>query len=166
MAVIYLSLGSNIEPEKHIGAGLIALEACFGALVVSRVFESEAVGFEGDNFYNLVVKIESDQSVGAVQQCLHAIEDANGRLRAGQARFSGRTLDIDMLNYGDSVGTIDGVALPRAEILTNAFVLWPLAEIAPDVLHPTLQIPYAELWQAFDKNSQKLWPIAWPLALK
>lgn len=159
MADVYLSLGSNIDAQKNIVAALDALQNDFGELKISSVFESEAVGFSGDNFYNLVVAIATDLNVGELSQHLKDIEDANGRKRCGP-KFSGRTLDIDILTYGDAVGIIDGVELPRAEILTNAFVLWPLTElVSPACQHPEVGCSYAKLWSDYDKASQKLWPI-------
>ena len=159
MACIYLSLGSNIERYRHITAALDALADTFGELTISSVYESEAVGFEGDSFYNLVVGIETSESVGQVSKVLKAIEDANGRNRTA-ARFSSRSLDIDILTVDHLTGRVDGIALPRDEVLKNAFVLLPLAEIAADTPHPLTGLSYAEHWQAFDKTKQKLWPVA------
>ena len=163
MATVYLSLGSNIDRNKHLGAGLDALVKAYGDLKISQVYESEAVGFDGDNFYNLVAAIETDLPVGELALQLRQIEDDNGRVRSGP-KFSARTLDIDILTYGDRTGVIDGVKLPRGEILKNAFVLLPLSELAPDTLHPLEGKTYQQLWEAYDQKSQKLWPVDfdWP----
>ncbi|MFD1217229.1 MULTISPECIES: 2-amino-4-hydroxy-6-hydroxymethyldihydropteridine diphosphokinase [Microbulbifer] len=163
MASVYLSLGSNIDRSKNLCAGLDALVARFGDLTMSQVYESEAVGFDGDNFYNLVVGIETALPVGELALQLRQIEDDNGRLRSGP-KFSARTLDIDILTYDDLTGEIDGVKLPRGEILKNAFVLLPLSELAPDTRHPVEGATYQQLWEAYDQASQKLWPVAfnWP----
>lgn len=163
MAKVFLSLGSNIERDRHLGAGLDALVREFGDLKMSQVYESEAVGFAGDNFYNLVAAIETDLSVGELALRLRQIEDDNGRLRGGP-KFSARTLDIDILTYDDLTGTVDGVKLPRGEILRNAFVLLPLSELAPDTLHPLEGKTYQQLWDEYDQASQKLWPVEfnWP----
>ncbi|MCX2778361.1 2-amino-4-hydroxy-6-hydroxymethyldihydropteridine diphosphokinase [Microbulbifer thermotolerans] len=163
MVEVLLGLGSNIDRERNIRAGLKALAGEFGRLRVSRVFESVAVGFDGDNFYNLVVAIHTALPVGQLALRLRGIEDANGRLRAGP-KFSARTLDIDILIYGDLTGTVDGVKLPRAEIEKNAFVLQPLAELAPDWVHPLTGKSFAQMWAEYDKTKQKLWPVAfdWP----
>ena len=158
MARVYVSIGSNIERERNITAGLDGLALSFGELTLSSVFESEAVGFAGDHFYNLVAGFETTLAVGELSRELKAIEDRNGRCRQGP-KFSGRTLDIDILTYDDACGRIDGVELPRAEILFNAFVLQPLAEIAPGDLHPVNGVSYAELWQQYDKQQQRLWAI-------
>nr|WP_010133382.1 2-amino-4-hydroxy-6-hydroxymethyldihydropteridine diphosphokinase [Microbulbifer agarilyticus] len=163
MAIVYLSLGSNIDREKHLCAALDALVEAFGDLKMSQVYESEAVGFEGDNFYNLVAAIDTGLSVGELALRLRDIEDANGRVRSGP-KFSARTLDIDILTYGDLTGEVDGVALPRDEILKNAFVLLPFSELAPQAVHPVAKQTYQQLWEAYDKASQKLWPVPfnWP----
>ncbi|NVK39872.1 MAG: 2-amino-4-hydroxy-6-hydroxymethyldihydropteridine diphosphokinase [Oceanospirillaceae bacterium] len=158
MAQVYVGIGSNIERERHVLAALDELADAFGELAISTVFESEAVGFDGSPFYNLVAGFETALSVGELSRTLKAIEDRNGRCRQGP-KFSGRTLDIDILTYDALSGPVDGVELPRAEILKNAFVLQPLAEIAPDTLHPEKGLSYAELWQAYDKTKQSLWPV-------
>ncbi|MCP5162437.1 MAG: 2-amino-4-hydroxy-6-hydroxymethyldihydropteridine diphosphokinase [Hahellaceae bacterium] len=157
MAEVYLSLGSNCEREKHIRAALDALAGYFGALVVSSVYESEAVGFSGASFLNLVVGINTSMSPGALSQLLKSIEDDNGRDRMAP-KFSSRTLDIDILTYGDLKGMQEGVALPRAEIVHNAFVLWPLSELAGDRIHPELGVSYAELWRDY-RSAQLLRPV-------
>ncbi|WP_105102916.1 2-amino-4-hydroxy-6-hydroxymethyldihydropteridine diphosphokinase [Microbulbifer pacificus] len=165
MATVYLSLGSNINREKNLSAGLDALVEAFGDLRMSQVYESEAVGFDGDNFYNLVAAIETSLPVGELALLLRTIEDANGRLRSGP-KFSARTLDIDILTYDDLAGEVDGIKLPRGEILKNAFVLLPLSELAPDLVHPLQGKSYQQLWDEYDQASQKLWPVEfdWPLA--
>lgn len=162
MPRVYLGLGSNIDREAHIRAALRALEETFGLLLVSPVYESESVGFAGSNFYNLVVGIDTEMPVGELSALLRGIEDANGRVRSGP-KFSPRTLDIDILTYGNACGEIDGVQLPRDEILKNAFVLRPLADIAPNDRHPETVRPFLEHWEAYDHGRQKLWPIDFPL---
>lgn len=165
MATVYLSLGSNIDREKNLSAGLDALVEAFGDLRMSQVYESEAVGFDGDNFYNLVAAIETDLSVAELALRLRNIEDANGRVRSGP-KFSARTLDIDILTYDHLAGEVGGVKLPRGEILKNAFVLLPLSELAPDLVHPVQGKNYQQLWEEYDQASQKLWPVVfnWPEA--
>ncbi|MDC1513913.1 2-amino-4-hydroxy-6-hydroxymethyldihydropteridine diphosphokinase [Porticoccaceae bacterium] len=158
MALIYLSLGSNVEAQRNIEAAMDALADTFGELIISSVYESEAVGFDGDSFYNLVVGIHSDLGVGELSKILKTIEDRQGRDRSAP-KFGARSLDIDILTVDDRVGVIDGIAIPRDEILKNAFVLQPLAEIAPTTVHPQNGLTYQQLWQDFDKAKQNLFPI-------
>ena len=155
MATIYISLGSNIDRDKNTRAGVAALKQVFGELTLSSVYESEAVGFEGDAFYNMVIACSVETPVHETNQILRDIEDAHGRDRSGP-KFSSRTLDLDLLLYDDLVLDEKGLILPRGEILKNAFVLWPLAEIAPNLKHPVVQSSYADLWSAFDKNKESL----------
>lgn len=158
MAKIYISLGSNIDRELNTREGVRALRQRFGELELSAVYESEAVGFEGDAFLNMVIACDTDEDVHVVNKALSEIEDNNGRDRSGP-KFSSRTLDLDLLLYDDLVINEKGLVLPRDEILKNAFVLWPLAEIAPALIHPIAKQSYTALWQAFDKSKEKLKPI-------
>ena len=158
MAKVYVSIGSNIDRDVYINNALTSLQTNFGHLVISSVYESEAVGFTGDNFYNLVAGLETELSVGDLSTLLKNIEDQNDRCRKGP-RFSGRTLDIDILTYDQLTGDHDGVQLPRDEITKNAFVLWPLAEIAGQDLHPVSLISYEQLWADYEKDSQQLWSV-------
>lgn len=159
---VFIGVGSNIDRERHIRAGLDALDAEFGPLQLSPVYESEAVGFDGSPFLNLVVGLQTGLDLAGLSRQLKHIEAANGR-RHGAARFSPRTLDLDILTYGELDHPQDGVDIPRQEILTNAFVLRPLADLAGDVRHPLDGRTYTELWQAY-RSSQKLWPVPfqWP----
>ena len=162
-AQVYLSLGSNIDRDHYIVAALDALADQFGELKISSVYESESVGFVGDNFYNLVVGFCTELSVGELSGYLKALEYRHGR-QPHCARFSSRTLDIDILTYADLTGSVDGVTLPRGEILENAFVLWPLAELAPGAQHPLLGTCYETLWRnysgRYDQCRQSLWPVS------
>ena len=158
MAKIYISLGSNIERDRNTRAGIRALGEHFGELELSSVYESEAVGFDGDAFYNMVIACDTGEDVHSANRILSEIEDAHGRDRSGP-RFSSRTLDLDLLLYDDLVLDEKGLKLPREEILKNAFVLWPLAEIAPAQVHPLAGKTYAELWDDFDKSKENLAPI-------
>jgi 2-amino-4-hydroxy-6-hydroxymethyldihydropteridine diphosphokinase len=149
-----VSIGSNIEPLRYIRIGLADMQQQFGALTLSSVYESEAVGFEGDNFYNLVAGFNTCMAVQTVANILRIIEKNNDRKRSCE-RFSARTLDLDVLLYDDLIVK----EVPRDDILKYAFVLLPLAEIAPDVKHPVTKQRLGDLAQAFDKTGQPLWRI-------
>ena len=159
MATVFLGVGSNIERERYIVAGLDALQGIFGELALSSVYDSVAIGFDGQSFLNLVVQAETNLGVGKLARQLRHIEVEHGR-PAHATRFSSRQLDIDILTYDDQVGLIDGVELPRGEILENAFVLCPLAELAPQALHPVVGQSYSELWKGYDRAGQSLVRVA------
>ena len=159
MATVFLGVGSNIERERYIVAGLDALQGIFGELALSSVYDSVAIGFDGQSFLNLVVQAETNLGVGELARQLRHIEVEHGR-PAHATRFSSRQLDIDILTYDDQVGLIDGVELPRGEILENAFVLCPLAELAPQALHPVVGQSYSELWKGYDRAGQSLVRVA------
>lgn len=158
MADIYISLGSNVDREYHIQHALTALAKTFNLtfkqLTLSSLFESDAVGFSGNAFYNMVIGIQIQHSVEQVALKLRDIEIKYGRTFDAK-KFSPRTLDLDLLLYDDLI--IDTPAqLPRDEIDKNAFVLWPLSEIAPKLVHPIIKQNYQTLWQNYDKASQQL----------
>ncbi len=158
MAVIYISVGSNINAEYHVCSGIAALKEMYGAISISTVYESDAVGFDGDNFYNLVIKANVTDDVETVVINLRLIEDNFNRDRSGP-KFSSRTLDLDLLLYDELILNQPHLELPRGEITTNAFVLLPLSELASDFIHPLEKKSIGQLWQEYDKDSQKLWPI-------
>jgi 2-amino-4-hydroxy-6-hydroxymethyldihydropteridine diphosphokinase len=143
---VYVSIGSNIDRHINVFAGLRALTQRYGPLSLSPIYETEAEGFLGDPFYNLVAGFETDESPEAVNQYLKAVEDMQDRDRSG-AKFSSRTLDIDLLLYDDLQLNEPGLKLPRDEIFRYAFVLQPLAELIPDEVCPGREETIAELWE-------------------
>jgi 2-amino-4-hydroxy-6-hydroxymethyldihydropteridine diphosphokinase len=155
MARVYLSLGSNLEPRKHLAAALAALRERFGNIRVSPAYRSQSVGFDGADFVNLAVGLDTDLPPEALNAWLHALEDRQGR-RRDVPRYSDRTLDVDIVFYDDRV--IDGpghLQIPRKE-LRHAFVLRPIADIAPDFRHPVSGSSMAELWAAFPQQCEPL----------
>lgn len=151
---VYVGIGSNIEPFVHIPRGLELLQEQFGALTVSPAYRCPAVGFAGADFLNLVVAFASTQEPAELVRMLHELERRCGRTRG--AGLSSRTMDMDLLLFGQRVVDCDTFALPRDDILRYAFVLRPLADIAGAARHPVDGRSYAQLWNAFDASDQPL----------
>jgi 2-amino-4-hydroxy-6-hydroxymethyldihydropteridine diphosphokinase len=155
MARVYLSLGSNLEPQRYLAAAMAALRERFGEIAVSPAYRSKSVGFDGSDFVNLAVGLDTELSPEALNDWLHALEDRHGR-RRDVPRYSDRTLDIDIVLYDALV--IDGpghLQIPRKE-LQHAFVLRPMADIAPEFRHPVSGLSMADLWAAFPAQREPL----------
>lgn len=155
--IVYLGIGSNINAEENITKAKQALLSLFKTARFSRTYESEAVGFKGDNFLNLVAEIEFNDPLFNLIEILKNLENQLGRVREG-AKFSSRHIDIDILLFGNTLCQ-HPIVLPRDEIKHNAYVLWPLSELAGDMQDPSGELTYAQLWQAFDKTLQQLTPV-------
>ncbi|MEW8506313.1 MAG: 2-amino-4-hydroxy-6-hydroxymethyldihydropteridine diphosphokinase [Candidatus Thiodiazotropha sp.] len=155
----WLSLGSNVAPQTHIPMALQDLERLYGDLRVSSVYESRSIGFDGANFHNLVVGIHTDRTPSELTAELREVERRHGRERTSE-KFSPRSLDIDLLTYGEQILDDGPIQLPRDEIHKYAFVLRPLAEVAGDEIEPRTGRTYSQLWEAFDSQDQALWRIA------
>lgn len=163
MSTAWLSLGSNLDAERHLPAAARALRDRFGAVRFSPVYRTPAVGFDGPDFLNAGAVINTDLDPYALNDWLHALEDAQGRLRGGE-RFSSRTLDIDIVFFDDRVLKGPGnLELPRPE-LRHAFVLKPLADLSPDYRVPTTGETLAALWAAHPEAAAP--PALDPLALE
>lgn len=146
MARAWLSLGSNIEPEQHLRHALAELRDTFGELLESPIYRTAAVGFEGPDFLNMAVGLETDLDPIALDAWLHTLEDRHGR-RRDEPRFSSRTLDVDLLLYDDLVLTGPGhLELPRPDLIEHAFVLAPMVDIAGDLLHPVSRRSLRAIW--------------------
>lgn len=145
MPKVFLGLGSNIDRDRYLTAALDTLTDAFGELAVSPIYESAAIGFSGDHFLNLVVSFETSVALEDLAERLRTIEHAHGRPPGGP-KFSPRTLDIDILLYGDCHGVFGALTLPRDEIGRYAFALRPLADLAPDARHPVNGRSYRQLW--------------------
>jgi 2-amino-4-hydroxy-6-hydroxymethyldihydropteridine diphosphokinase len=155
MAKVYLGLGSNVEPHKYLRLGIDELARRFGQLQLSRIYRNASLGFDGDEFLNLVVGLETDATPADIHASLEGIHQLAKRERGG-ARFAARTLDIDLLLYDDLVLNDPPLRLPRSDVLAYSFVLCPLAEIAPDLRHPETGRLITEHWAEFDKDSHPL----------
>lgn len=154
----WLSVGSNVDRKANVTGCIKALRDEFGELVISTVYENASFGFEGSPFYNLVVGLDSDRSIDELTKIFRQIEADHGRIRGGP-KFAARSLDVDLLTYGDQVVKQGSLELPRPEILEYAFVLGPLAEVAGGERHPVSGETYSELWGRFDKSGHVLTPV-------
>jgi 2-amino-4-hydroxy-6-hydroxymethyldihydropteridine diphosphokinase len=158
MPAVYVAAGSNIDPERNLGRALTELRREFPGLRASAAYRNPAFGFQGDDFINLVVGFETDAPLAEVIRRLHAIEELCGRPRQAP-KWAPRAMDLDILLYGDQVIDDPGLRVPRADLTSKAYMLRPAAELAPDVMHPTLKRTLRELWQAFDKTGVRMDPV-------
>jgi 2-amino-4-hydroxy-6-hydroxymethyldihydropteridine diphosphokinase len=149
----FVSAGSNIEPGRHLRMALRELDRRFGPLVVSSVYRNKAEGFEGEDFLNLVVGFTTTERPEAIVAELERLHEMAGRVRGPDA-FASRTLDLDLLLYGDEVSV--ELRLPRPDITRYSFVLGPLAELAPQLRHPITGETMKSLWECFDRSSHPL----------
>tara|TARA_X000000368_G_scaffold384768_1_gene343596 strand:+ start:1 stop:492 length:492 start_codon:yes stop_codon:yes gene_type:complete len=141
---IFVGIGSNIDREKNIKSCVSILKDVYGDMRISPVYETESMGFDGPNFYNLVSCFETDQSVYELKNTLNDIENDHGR-HFNETKFSSRTLDIDILYYDDLVLLDDKIQIPRKEISEYDFVLKPLVDLVPNFIHPTHNISHKDM---------------------
>jgi 2-amino-4-hydroxy-6-hydroxymethyldihydropteridine diphosphokinase len=152
---VYVAAGSNVAPEENLARAVAELKKQFPGTRVSPWYRNRAVGFSGDDFINLVAGFSTELSLAEVLDRLHAIEALCGRTRDA-ARWAPRSMDLDVLLYGDLVCDEGHVKLPRPDLLKRAYMLGPLAALAPAVMHPTERLSIAELWQRFDRSAHPL----------
>ena len=166
---VYVAAGSNIEPQRNLREALALLRAQFPDLRASTAYANAAAGFAGEDFINMVVGFTTALPLATLLERLHAVETACGRPRAAP-RWAPRSMDLDVLLYGDAVGGFPGADLPRRDLPQRAYMLGPLAGLAPAVVHPTLGVTIAELWRRFDQAAHPLRRISldgpWPDAAR
>ena len=155
MPRVHIGIGSNVDREKSIRGAVRELAAHYGPLTLSPVYESMAHGFKGDNFFNLAAGFDTAEPIERIKETLSHIESRFGRTRR-ENRFSARTLDLDLLLYDDIVRHDSQVNLPHPDIQRYAFVLRPLADIAPHLRHPETNMSYIEMWNQFKKSNQEI----------
>ncbi len=158
MVRVYLGLGSNVDPEENLRLGVRELRRIFGEIDLSAVYSSAAIGFDGADFLNMVIRLQSTDSPREIQGQAESIHVLAGRDRNSD-KFSSRPLDIDLLLYGDEVIDEPDLKLPRCDVLDYSFVLRPLAEIDPGLVHPKTGKTMAAHWKAFDAGRHPLRPV-------
>ena len=161
MAQVFVSVGSNINKEHNLHSCLNILCQIFRNIRKSSVYQSTAVGFDGEDFYNIVVRLETTLTPKCVNKLFTEIERQHGRQR-GKNQFVSRQLDLDLLLYDDLIVDKDGVSLPHKDLTQYAFVLKPMQEIAGDLKHPKTGVCFSELWQRFEQRTViKRIPFSW-----
>jgi 2-amino-4-hydroxy-6-hydroxymethyldihydropteridine diphosphokinase len=155
MVAVYVAAGSNVEPVANLRRALDVLDASFAPLRLSRAYRNAAVGFAGDDFVNLVLGFETSLAVEAVLERLYQAEAACDRERAAP-KWAPRAMDLDILLYDDRVCERPGLVLPRPDLVRRPYMLGPMAELAPDLRHPTLGLTMGELWQRFDRAAHAM----------
>lgn len=155
MPHVYVAAGSNVDPERHLALAVAELDRAFGPIEISPWYRNTAVGFEGPDFINFAVGFETAEPLPRVIERLRAIEARCGRPR-NAPKWAPRAMDLDILLYGDRVCDEPGLVLPRPDLLKRAYMLGPLADIAPDFVHPTAGATIAELWRGFDRAGHPL----------
>lgn len=148
---VFVAAGSNVEPEKHLPRACAEIRHSWPDAVCSRAFRNAAVGFDGPDFINLVVGFTTAQPLESVIARLRAIETQCGRPRYAP-KWASRTMDLDVLLYGDRVENTQDYTIPRPDLLKRPYMLGPLAEIAPDVVHPTAHKTIGRLWEELDRD--------------
>jgi 2-amino-4-hydroxy-6-hydroxymethyldihydropteridine diphosphokinase len=159
----YVSGGSNLNTDHNLRLAARELMRVFPGARFSRCYRNPAVGFVGPDFINFAVELTVTQGLGVLKSELERIEALCGR-PPGAKRWEPRAMDLDVLLYGDRVGEFDGLKLPRPSLLEWGFMLGPLAELAPQLVHPVRQVTMAALWAAFDRDAHRLTPVDLDLA--
>jgi 2-amino-4-hydroxy-6-hydroxymethyldihydropteridine diphosphokinase len=159
MPQVYIAAGSNIEPERHLAMAAAELARQFPGVRFSPWYRNSAVGFEGADFINGVAGFATELTVSEVLQALHAIEALCGRPREAP-RWAPRSMDLDVLLYGDLICQEPHLKLPRPDLLKRAYMLGPLAALAPDLIHPTEKQTIGQLWDSFDRAAHPLVPVS------
>jgi len=154
MTAVYVAAGSNVDPLVNLQLALSELSKHY-QLRLSPAYRNKAVGFDGDDFINLVVVFDTNDGVQQVIAHLHEAEATCGRPRDAP-KWAPRTMDLDLLLYGNAVCNEPGLKLPRPDLLKRPYMLLPMAELAPELRHPLTGLTMRELWTAFDHHDHAM----------
>lgn len=152
---VYVAAGSNVDPARNLRLAAAELRRAFGDVRFSAAYRNAAVGFEGEDFINFVAGFRTRLGVHEVVAILQRIEGLCGRARDAP-KWAPRSMDLDILLYGDRVGEEPGLILPRPDLLRRPYMLGPTAELAPALRHPVSGLTMAELWAAFDRDAHPM----------
>lgn len=155
MPQVFIAAGSNVAPHEHMAMAADELRRAFPQVRFSPWYQNAAAGFDGSDFINLVAAFKTELSVDELLVVLRGIETLCGRPREAP-RWAPRTMDLDVLLYGDLVCQRTGLTLPRPDLLLRAYMLGPLADLAPDLIHPTARVSIGALWRRFDQKAHPL----------
>jgi 2-amino-4-hydroxy-6-hydroxymethyldihydropteridine diphosphokinase len=149
MKRVFLGIGTNLgDREANMKEAIAKIEEYIGrVLASSSVYETEPWGFKtGSDFLNIVLKVETELIPSGLLGRILMIESQFGRIR-GEKKYSSRVIDIDILLYGDQVIDEESIKIPHPLMHERKFVLIPLCEIEPNMLHPVLKEPFSYLLQ-------------------
>ena len=146
MQTVFVSIGTNINAEANMLLVKESLNSLFD-VIYSSIYKTPAEGFEGEDFLNSVCKFDTDKNPQELRTLLKNIEKDMGRTFT-QKGMSNRVIDLDLILYGDLQINRNGLELPSSDIEKYKFVLEPLAEIAPDYVHPILKKSYKDLLES------------------
>ena len=155
MPEVFVAAGSNVDPSTHLRQALQVLEQIYAPLKISPAYRNKAVGFDGEDFINLVVGFSTNDSLREVRRNLQQVEKLCGR-PAESPKWAPRTMDLDILLYDQLVNDEPGLVLPRPDLIRRAYMLKPMVDVAPEVMHPTLHKSMRDLWDAFDRNGHEM----------
>lgn len=155
---VYVAAGSNVQPEQNLARACREVQSTWPDVRFSRAYANKAVGFDGPEFINMVLAFTTDQSIEAVITRLRAIETLCGR-PPNAPKWASRAMDLDVLLFGSRVEKTADYTLPRPDLMKRPYMLGPMAELAPQVLHPTAGRTMGELWQQFDREAHEMRPV-------
>jgi 2-amino-4-hydroxy-6-hydroxymethyldihydropteridine diphosphokinase len=156
---VFVAAGSNVAPHEHMALATCELAKAFPDVRFSPWYQNRAAGFEGADFINLVAAFTTELGVDELLVVLRSIETHCGRPREAP-RWAPRTMDLDVLLYGDLICRRSDLTLPRPDLLVRAYMLGPLADLAPNLVHPSAGVTIGELWRHFDQGAHPLRRVA------
>lgn len=154
MKKVFIGIGSNIEPKKNLKTVILLLQEKFDCIIFSPVYKTSAVGFQGDDFLNMVAVIETEHMPDQILEILREIEKGMGHCRKTTSGYCSRIIDLDLLLFGEDSYSMNGIDLPRPGMTDFAYILKPLQDLVPDMIHCGTDISYSDMWKGFADKEQ------------